>query len=54
MGILLLYPVYKSSFQAEMDVLRNTHSDLIAGREKLERMIADLEKEKVKMIVEIV
>lgn len=33
--------------QAEMDVLYKTQADLLKGKEKLEQMISDLEKEKV-------
>ena len=33
--------------QAEMDVLKKTEADLTKGKEKLEKMIKDLEQEKV-------
>ena len=33
--------------QAEMDVLSKTQKDLNQGKQKLEQIIADLEKEKV-------
>ncbi|KAK3605192.1 hypothetical protein CHS0354_013003 [Potamilus streckersoni] len=35
--------------QAEMDVLYKTHSDLMQGKDKLDKMIRDLEKEKVEV-----
>ena len=33
--------------QAEMDVLKKTETDLTKGKDKLEKMVNDLEQEKV-------
>lgn len=37
-------------FQAEMNVLNKTQSDLTAGKNKLDQMVMDLEQEKVRQI----
>ena len=37
-------------WQAEMDVLKKTEADLTKGKDKLEKMVKDLEQEKVSAI----